>query len=155
VRNNPTDLVDPTGLLAEVICESVQQYAIGFITGARHCRLRVTCGDSIPDKTYELNGRSAKQPLTQADYDPSRPGYKVPVKRPPDGGCCKFEGCLANRFSFFWDHPEALPPYNMINSNSNAFVRELLRSCGGDVKFSEFQYLNPFSWYHFYGQMPD
>jgi hypothetical protein len=40
-------------------------------------------------------------------------------------------------------------------ANSNAFVRELVRSCGGDVQFNEFHYNNPFSWYNFYGQMPD
>jgi RHS repeat-associated protein len=74
VRNSPTDLVDSTGLDAEVICEPVQQYHLGFWVGARHCRLRVNCGHQVPDRTYELNGRSASQPLTVANFDPSRPG---------------------------------------------------------------------------------
>lgn len=155
VRNNPMDLVDSMGLFAEVICEPVQQYHLGFLIGARHCRLRVNCGHQVPDRTYELNGRSSTQPLTKDNYDPSRPGYRLPVSKPCNQGHCQFEECLVNRFNFYWDHPNDLPTYDPINANSNAFVRELVRSCGGDVQFNEFHYNNPLSWYNFYGQMPD
>jgi hypothetical protein len=48
-----------------------------------------------------------------------------------------------------------LAPYDPVNSNSNAFVQGLVRSCGGEVHYSEFQYINPAFWHHFYGQMPD
>ena len=147
-------LVDPTGLLVEVICEPVQQYRIGFAIGARHCRLRVSCGATIPDKTYELNGRSAAQPFTFSNFDPSRPGYRVKLKRPGSDSCCNFEQCLIKQAQMYWDHPSIWGQYDPVNHNSNAWIYMVVESCGGEVKFKTFQFLSPLGWYHFYGQMP-
>jgi hypothetical protein len=85
-----------------------------------------------------------------------RPGYPLPVKRPQNGGGChNFEKCIDKQYDFYENHPQDLPTYNAVNSNSNAFILNLVRSCGGDIPYHEFHYVGPFNWYHFYGQMPD
>ena len=157
VQNHPTNLVDPSGLFVEILCERVQQWGLGILVrgdGARHCRVHVRCDKAGGkyDVTYELNGPGAG--ALRADlYDPSRPvDPQVPVTRPADGGCCDFENCISKRFSFFLTAAthggNALPDYDPINQNSNAFGRDLVVSCGGKVSFP------PYPW-GFFGQMPD
>jgi RHS repeat-associated protein len=152
VKNDPTNLVDPLGLFAEVICEPVRQHHLGF-WGARHCRLRVSCSHTMPDKTYELNGRTSNQPLTVASYDPSRPGYRIPLHT-PNTKCnnCDCEQCLVTAFNFFYDNPSELPHYDPLHQNSNSFVSSLVFRCGGQVDFPNFRFtLNPYYWVNIYG----
>ncbi len=130
-----------------------QQYHLGFF-GARHCRLRVSCNPTIPDRTYELNGRTATEPLTMQNFDPSRPGYRVPLNRPA-AKCCDFERCLVNQFNFFYNSPGELPRYSALYQNSNNFVDNLVRACGGQVQFPTFLLtLDPYYWFNYYGQNP-
>jgi RHS repeat-associated protein len=150
-RSNPINFFDPSGLDVEALCEPIQQYHLGFIFGAVHCRLHKKY-DGL-NETLELPGPGQ---LHDEPFDPARPGYPLPVKRPPDGGGCNnFEKCIDKQYDFYKSNPQDLPTYNAVNSNSNAFILNLVRSCGGDIPYNEFHYVSPFNWYHFYGQMPD
>jgi len=150
--DNPIRFADPLGMDVEVLCEPVQQHHLGLLAGATHCRLHVS--DDDVNETLELPGPGQ---VNDTPFDPSRPGYPLPVDRPTSGrysGDKTFEQCIDKQYHFFKAHPQALPPYDPINSNSNAFVRDLVTSCGGSLTYNEFHYVSPFSWYHFYGQMP-
>ena len=157
--NNPVLFVDPSGFFVEILCEPVHQFGLGLIVrgdGARHCRVHVRCDGpgSKYDVTYELNGPGAGA-LRADPFDRSRPvNPQVPVKPPPacTNGNCKFENCITKLFAFDVkaeaNGKTALPDYNPINANSNAFVRNLVVSCGGQMSYP------PYPW-GFFGQMPD
>jgi RHS repeat-associated protein len=150
-RNNPTNYLDPSGLFAELLCEPITQYWLGYWRRAKHCRVHVKC-DSL-DKTFELEGPrpGSRHGNPRADnFDPSRPvNPRIPVKAPNDncssGSPCKMENCIAKQFGFYFTNQDALPDYHPINSNSNQFAKDLISSCGGNVSF-------PF-WGGFFGEV--
>ena len=154
VLNNPINFVDPSGLLVEILCEPVQQKHVGFLADAVHCRLH-DVGDGF-NLTFEWLGGNGPGSLKEEPFDPSRPGYKVPVKRPHDDRCSSndFEKCLKDAFERYLAHPEMLPDYDWWHSNSNAFVLQLVRGCGGDADYRVLQFNSLFDWIHVYGVMP-
>jgi len=159
--NDPSTLVDPSGRFVEVLCERVNQWGLGYWVnygvGARHCRVHVKCDNcggkhGKYDVTFELTGNGPGS-LRWEKFDPSRPvKNRVPVQPPAGGGSCAFENCIADRF--FFDLRSAMkgrntkPDYDPVNSNSNAYVYGLVKSCGGQMSYPGF-----FS--GFFGQMPD
>lgn len=155
----PGPVCRSVGFFVEILCEPVHQFGLGLIVrgdGARHCRVHVRCDGpgSKYDVTYELNGPGAGA-LRADPFDRSRPvNPQVPVKPPPacTNGDCKFENCITKLFAFDVkaeaNGKTALPDYNPINANSNAFVRNLVVSCGGQMSYP------PYPW-GFFGQMPD
>ena len=154
VGNHPTIMIDPSGLLAEVLCESVKQAYLGFFFSARHCRLRVSCSSAgIQDYTYELNGRSAAQPITAEPFDPHRPGFRPPMNA-PCGKACTFENCLVKKLQMYIANPQNIGQYDPVNHNSNWFVWDVIASCNGNVNFDSFQIIDGRPQYNFYGQMP-
>ena len=149
-RNNPTNYLDPTGLFAELLCEPISQWGLGYLRRARHCRLHVKCEEcKLFDKTFELEGPrpgSNHGNPRQEPFDPSRPvSVDIPVQAPSGNSHCKFEKCLASTFGFYSSNQQALPDDGPINSNSNQFVKDLITSCGGQVWF-------PF-WGGFFGEV--
>jgi hypothetical protein len=148
--NNPSINVDPSGELVEVVCVPVEQKHAGIITGARHCAIHVKYDDI--DTLVEQEGPTT---LTERPQTPrnTRMGLTVPLKRPEGGACRDFEKCVLDKFRYHRDHIADLPKYHPVNSNSNAFARDIIRECGGDVL-----YPHGFTWkygYNFFGQMPE
>jgi len=142
-RNQPTNLVDPSGLLAELRCERIPSSRGGLkgsvpilAFGALHCYLRVACNGK--DETLELYG-----PIPGGKYgvpaaNPFNPGRNFsppvyPVDPPTGLKCCEFEKRLRDAFDQL---KSQLPEYHAYpGPNSNTFVQDVITQAGGSANF--------------------
>jgi RHS repeat-associated protein len=135
--NEPTLLVDPTGLLAELYCEDiagVQNRADGGPT--KHCFLRIKCiGVDVTLELYGPVNRQAKKGRPEVnDFNRNRKAQKYPLNYPhSSSGCCgPFED---NVFKAFEQLAANLPDYNGLGPNSNTFVNGIIQMAGGSANF--------------------
>lgn len=146
VNNNPLIFIDPSGLMVEVVCVPVEQKFLGYF-GARHCAIHVKYDDV--DTMLERLGPTT---LNREDWN-GRQGVRPKLRRPQGDKCKDFEKCIIKKFQYYQGHIPDMAEYKPIDSNSNAFVLEVIRSCGGDLEFpSGFTFSDG---YNFFGQMPD
>jgi RHS repeat-associated protein len=142
VSNNPVNFVDPSGLLAELICEPIASTRGGWkyapamlLSRAHHCFIHVKCNDY--DVTIELYGPSPQDPkhgIPHMDsFNPQRGRIRRPIKFPSGYKCCQNEDLLLDAF-----RRESLniPVYNgRPGPNSNTFVFKIISEAAGDVEF--------------------
>jgi len=149
VRNRPTVLIDPSGLLAELYCERISSTRGGAIFGdlvitfsqAQHCFIRIVgCGK---DETFELYGpghdpgdppgEDPKRGRPRVNpYTPLRPARGFKIYPPPNQKCCEFENRLRQAFK---TESGKVPLYNPQGPNSNTFVNQIIQDAGGSADF--------------------
>jgi hypothetical protein len=65
---------------------------------------------------------------------PSPPWSSTPIGTPGGSGC-EFEKCALKAFAAQDANPGLVPPYNGLGPNSNTYVNELIKQCGGKTNF--------------------
>ena len=101
VSNSPIDWIDPTGLLAELICEPISPLRGGWknafpllLAHPRHCYIHIQC-PGFYDVTVELYGPQPEDPKHGAPhinpYNPKRGGIRTPITGPSGAKCCQLE----------------------------------------------------------------
>jgi RHS repeat-associated protein len=135
--NEPTLLVDPSGLLAELYCEDIagaQNRTDGGPT--KHCFIRIKCiGVDVTLELYGPVNRQAKKGRPEVnDFNRNRKAQKYPLSYPHSSfGCCgPFED---NVFKAFQRASANLPDYNGLGPNSNTFVNGIINMAGGSASF--------------------
>ena len=146
--NQPTDFIDPYGLLAELYCDKVRIMRGGWKAAPlmlafrpTHCFIRVKCKSydriiqlagppQLPDGSfgkYGLPMDSQYSPEAVADAN------KYPIHPPANMGCCEFEDLLLDKFQ---RAIETLPHYSGYpGPNSNTFANQIITSAGGTADF--------------------
>ena len=135
--NEPTLLVDPSGLLAELYCEDIagaQNRTDGGPT--KHCFIRIKCfGVDVTLELYgPVNNQAKKGRPEINDFNRNRKAQKYPLNYPHSSlGCCgPFED---NVFKAFEHSAANLPDYNGLGPNSNTFVNGIINMAGGSASF--------------------
>jgi RHS repeat-associated protein len=147
VGNSPLNLMDPSGKLAELYCETIpiftggpvragEKFALDLALGfrAKHCFLRISCKDK--DRFFEIGGtdpeyRGGKYGTPSiTPFNSGRTGdaEKVPIHEPSGTHCCEFEKKLEDAF---YDQVRQFPPYSAFGPNSNTFVINVINEAGG------------------------
>jgi RHS repeat-associated protein len=152
VSNSPLNFVDPSGMLAELICEPIPSTRGGWkntipmaLSRAHHCFIHVKCKDY--DVTIELYGPQSDPKHGEPHknpFNPNRRGIRRPITSP--WGCdgkgnsknCQLED---NLLRFFQQESGNVPIYNGFpGPNSNTFVRKIIDEAGGSVEFPNTAY---------------
>lgn len=146
--DDPIGESDPLGLFAQLLC---RQVTVNGLTGVKkavvkaykpvHCRLRVKCGcggtGSFDTTVGRENINPAGSPGIYALTNESSNAFSSPTWKtyPVDGTGpnCEFERCVLKAFVEKQDKPGLTPAYNALGPNSNTFVHDLFKQCGGSA----------------------
>jgi RHS repeat-associated protein len=135
--NEPTLLIDPSGLLAELYCEDIAGAQNRTDGGPKkHCFIRIKCiGIDVTLELYgPVNNRAKTGRPEINDFNRNRNAQKYPLTYPhsPLGCCGPFED---NLFKAFEQSAANLPDYNGLGPNSNTFVNQIIQAAGGSASF--------------------
>jgi hypothetical protein len=126
---------DPTGLLAEAVCQPVATTPGGKSTGFLHCRLRVTCkqctggnygGPFDTTVGLERNRKTGDLEINERPYSGTR--FDLGVSEADScnfGKCVRSNAAYFNQFAKGWN-----TQYSIFGPNSNTFIGHLARTCG-------------------------
>jgi len=166
VGGNPIIRTDFSGLKVDVRCRrigspnnpSTKSNVAAALLGS-HCFISVSCSKGNISETivsYLGRGVSAAEVGVSENNDTiySEQGRfrDLPVTPPSGGddqdGCvgeeCEFEKCILKKARAIAS-TKRIKNYSIFGPNSNTFVHNLIKSCGGEV---DTVFLDPFGWNH-------
>jgi RHS repeat-associated protein len=142
VHDNPINMIDPSGLRAELVCRAVGTGGHP-IPGSRHCRLRVTC-DQCPGGPPEIdvtvgmeNTGNPPYTINEWAYPSGLGAYTETWPVAVEGGNqCNFARCVRayNRLfsrGYTGSATRFVPAYSIPGPNSNTYAACLIDICGG------------------------
>jgi RHS repeat-associated protein len=140
-NDNPTNLVDPSGLIAQVWCRPVH-HPVAQAIGAQHCFISISCPGIPPTLISFLGPPSSPLHIVQNwqtegtnnDVQHARSGTFTPSMVTSCNKGCDFEKCMINIANQLVATAWTMPNYSaVLGPNSNSFTHALVRRCGGSV----------------------
>jgi len=141
--NDPVNLVDPSGLMAQVWCRPVHNQ-VGAGLGGMHCFTSISCPGMPPTLISLLGGGPNGSPLqivqnwqtegSNNDIEHARSGTVTPYMVTSCAKGCDFERCLVSFANQLVATNWTMPNYSAIfGPNSNTFTHALITRCSGTV----------------------